>query len=155
PGRENSSGRSESLFGRRWIQSWYPYLPVIFLQCGSQTIVRKRKDSVPIDSGHGFRPNHRVDDGFFGRLHDGFEYGIELIVIQHRNVRRPLGRGGAGIGGGKRDEQVTGRVTGRGSGSRESHSGAPRQTLSLVRQQRSVGSDNDNNGPRVLAKWLP
>src|SRR2546430_864245 len=44
-------------------------LSVIFLQGGTQAIVRKRKDSVPVDSGHGFRPDHRVDNGFFRRLH--------------------------------------------------------------------------------------
>src|SRR5262249_4231515 len=130
-------------------------LSVIFLQCGAQTIVRKRKDSVPVDSGYGFRPDHRIDDGFFGRLDDGFEYGGGLIVIQHRDTCRPLGSSGSRIGRGKCDEEIAGPVTGRGPGSREAHGGAPRETLRLVRQQGRVGSYYDDDGPRILAKRLP
>jgi len=64
----------------------------------------KRKDSVAPSTADGSAPEPiAIDDGFFRRLHDGSEYGVELIVIQHRNVAGPLATAAPGLAGGKNE----------------------------------------------------
>ena len=109
-------------------------------------------DGVVVDAGHGFGGDHGVDDGFFGGLTVARKSGIEFVVRQHFEVADSLGRGGAGIGGGEGDEDVSGAVAGVAAVAAEAERGAAGEALELRGNQRGVGGDDDDDGAGVY--WL-
>src|SRR6266850_5854336 len=97
------------------------------------------------NAGHGFGGDHGVDDGFFGSLDGGSENGIDLVVGQHLQVDDAVGGGSAGIGGGEGDEDVAGAVAGNAAVAAESQRNAAREAFELMRDERSVRGNHDND----------
>src|SRR5580704_613899 len=60
-----------------------------------------------------------------------------------------------GVCRGERDEDVARPVAGSGPCPSQPHGSAPREPLSLMWQQRSVGRDHDDDGASVLPNSLP
>src|SRR2546422_71296 len=104
------------------------------------------------DAGHGFGGDHGVNDGFFGGLDGGGEDGIELVVGQHFQVDDAVGSGSAGVGGGESDEDVAGTVAGNAAVAAESERNAPRQAFELVRDERSVRGNHDDDRAVIVVE---
>ena len=94
--------------------------------------MRERDDFVILDAGHGFGGDHSVDVGFFGGLDRGGEDGLDLIVVQHFQIDDVVGSGGAGIRGGKGDENIAGAVTGDAAVASEPERNAASEALQLM-----------------------
>src|SRR5258705_4334172 len=108
--------------------------------------MRKRRNVVVIDAGHGVGGDHGVDDGFFGGLDDGGEDRVEVGVGEHFYFGYIFGDGCAGVGGGEGDKDIAGAVAGDAAEAAEAERGAVSEALELRRDERSVGGDNDNDG---------
>src|ERR1700674_3640216 len=101
----------------------------------------ERADAMIFDAGHGFGGDHGVDDGFFGGLDGGGKDGFDLVVGQHLQVDHMVGSGGAGVGGGEGDKDVTGAVAGNAPVTAQSKKNAARHAFELVRDERGVRGD--------------
>src|SRR5882672_484573 len=108
------------------------------------------------DAGHGFGSDHGVDDGFFGGLDGGGENGIDFVVGQHLQVDHVVCSGSARIGGGEGDKNIAGAVAGNAAVAAESERNATSEAVKLVRNERSVcGNDNDDGTMVVVAERSP
>src|SRR5437660_9264713 len=105
-----------------------------------------------LKAGHVLRPDHRVHDRFFGGLYSGRENIPERIIRQHRDSNRWAGsRAALRIRSREGNENVTGAIPGDRAQPPETKGGPARQALSLMRQERCVGSNNNNDGAAFVA----
>src|SRR4051812_36592592 len=86
--------------------------PVVFFEDGAELVVGERDDAVIFDAGHCFGGDHGIDDGLLDGFNGGFEDRIHAVVGEHLHGGKAFGLGGAGVGGGERDENVARTVAG-------------------------------------------
>ena len=106
-----------------------------------------------IPARHALVRDEGIHGRFFHNLNGGVEKRVQSIVRNGLDGTSRLGRvGGAGIGGRKRDEQISGAVAGNTARARQTQRGAASEAFELMRQQRRVRCDHDNNGTVFLAE---
>ena len=123
---------------------------VVFFQDCAKFVVGQRDNFVVIDAGHGFGGDHGVDDGFFRGLDGGGEDGLDLVVGQHFQVDDVVSSSSARIGSGEGDEDVAGAIAGNAAIAAESERNAAREAFELVRDERSVRGNNDDDRAVVV-----
>src|SRR6266403_6181246 len=125
---------------------------VVFLKDGAELVVGERADAMIFNAGHGFGGDHGIDDCFFSGLHSGAKNGIELVVGQHFQVDHMVGGGSAGIGSGERDKNVAGAVARNAAGAAESERNAPCESLELMRDERGVRGNHDDDRAVIVVE---
>src|SRR6267378_2704442 len=123
---------------------------VVFFENFAEFVVRQGDDFVIFDAGHGFGGDHGVDHGLFGGLDGGGEDGLDLIVGKHFQIDDMVGSGPAGIGRGEGDENVAGAVAGNTAVAAEPQRNASSKALELVRDERRVRGNNDDDRAMVV-----
>ena len=108
------------------------------------------------ETGHGFRTHHRIDNRLFDRLHRRVEDRIHALIRQHRDrAESSFGGSRLGICGRERNEQIARPVARCRPRARQAHRCPAGQPLQLIRHQRRVGRDRNDDGPQVFAKPWP
>src|SRR5690349_13335232 len=98
------------------------------------------------DARHGVGGDHGVDDGFFDGLDSSREDRFDQIVGKHLDADDVIGGFGIGISGGESDEDIAGAVARNAAVATETEGNAARETLELMRDERNVGGDDDDDG---------
>jgi dienelactone hydrolase len=130
---------------------WYGrYLGVapraaVALQQRDESVVRQRLRAVALVAHHVARRHHRVHDRFFGRLRGCFEQRVQISVIQEFRGVNFRAVHGFRVRRRKRDEDVARTVAREGTHAGEPHAGALRDAIELIRQQRRIGCDHDDD----------
>ena len=117
-----------------------------------QRRLRDRLGVVPVVALHVARGDHRVDDRLLGRLRGGLEQRIEMVVADEAGLLQRLVVQRLGIGGRERDEDIARAVARVAAHPRQAHAGALGDALQLVRQQRRVGGDHDDDRAGVAGR---
>ena len=123
----------------------FSFHSVVLLQRRNNPVAGKAERPDAVGAGHRLRREHRVDDGFFGRVDRRLKERIDPIVGQHRQRRRALRARRAGVRRGKRQKQIAGRIARPTAKPAEPHPDTPGDALELVRQQRRIGRDNHDD----------
>src|SRR6266516_4486067 len=124
---------------------------IVFFQQLAHTIVRQSIDVMIVASRHVVIVDERVNDRFFGRLHNCLKDRIEPIVGNCFNgVCEQVGVRGVRIRGGKGDEQIARTISGNASRAGETERRATGEAFQLVRQKRRISRNDDDNGADFL-----
>src|ERR1035437_3631256 len=123
--------------------------PVVFLEHLLELIMGQSDDRVAVDAGHGLGAHHGVYDGFLSRFDGGGEQRADAL-IGHGVDRVGAGRCvSVRIGRGEGQENIARAIAESRTRACQPQCGTAGQALELMRQQRRVGSHNDNDGSDV------
>ena len=107
----------------------------------------QRVRRVIVAAAHRLGGDERVDDRLLCRLDRGHEQRIDVVVIEHpdgeRRARTAMRR--QLVARGETDEELAARVAPDRAGSRQTEAGPLGQPFALMRQERRVGRDHDDD----------
>ena len=138
-GRRRSRDATNSLDGR--------LLAPVLLHDGSETVCRKRENPKIVRAGHSLRGEHRVDNCPFGRLNRRGEQRRDAPVREHTDGGTVAGGRGAGVRRREGNENVTRRILAPSTHPAYAKRHPRRDALQLVRKQRRVRGDDDDDRP--------
>ena len=109
--------------------------------------MRERVRRMAVAAGHRLGSDERVDDRLLRRLDGRHEERVDKVVVEHgHRVRRfRAAMRDQLVAGREAQEELAARVATDRAGSRQAQAGSLRQPFALVRQERRVGRDDDDD----------
>jgi len=108
---------------------------------------------VTVHAGHGFGGDQRVDDGLFRCLNRGKKDRIEIVVAERFNGCRAVVVGGL-VAGAEGKKNITGAVAGIAAVAGKAERGAFCQSRQLMRQQRCIGANHDDDRTGIAGRFV-
>jgi len=100
---------------------------------------------IAVNAGHRFSSNHRVNNGFFNRLHRTFKQRVDLVVRELFYAYYLLAVKRAGISGREGNKNISRTIFAPAANFTYAQGNALRYAFKLMREQRCIGSQNYND----------